>query len=93
MAWLYMDDEMRFLILPHPPVALESTGAEHTYMALTSAPSIETYADLCEFLHKHTIIFSNVLASALFRFAENAIPTYEKRRSTDADDAGQTDLR
>ena len=29
--------------------------------------------------------------SALLRFAENAIPTWENRRSTEADDAGQPD--
>ena len=33
-------------------------------------------------------MFLSVDASALLRFAENAIPTWEKRRSTEAEDAG-----
>ena len=32
---------------------------------------------------------ANESESADLRFAENAIPTFEKRRSTAADDAGQ----
>ena len=32
---------------------------------------------------------SSVSASPLFRFAENAMPTFENKRSTAADDAGQ----
>ena len=34
------------------------------------------------------MMLSSVDASALLRFAENAIPTWEKRRSTEAEDAG-----
>ena len=34
-------------------------------------------------------MLSRVSADALFRLAEKAMPTCEKSRSTDADDAGQ----
>ena len=35
------------------------------------------------------MMLCSVSAPADLRFAENAIPTWEKRRSTEADDAGQ----
>ena len=38
------------------------------------------------------IMFASVEEQLLFRFLEKAMPTWEKRRSTEADDAGQPTL-
>ena len=38
------------------------------------------------------MISSSVAASPLFRFAANAMPTWENRRSTAADDRGTTQI-